>query len=90
MLRNSLFLLLFLSCANEMLKKSPDLSKNERFYYLDQDMIGQIFARDCTNKVKGRDCEKKPVFDLTKEWQYFSNGFILVPYKMVFPVPQGN
>lgn len=82
---------LLVSCSAQMLKKSPELAKNERFYWLDQNKAGVIYARDCRNRVGDRrDCKEKPIYDLIKEWQYFSNGFVLVPYKMIFPVSLGN
>lgn len=88
-LRISLLCLLF-SCANEMLKKSPPLAKNKKIYFLDQKILGRIYGRDCKNKRSSRECQENPSYDLLKEWSYFSNGFILVPYDLVFPVPRGN
>ena len=90
MLKNSLvliFLILIVNvgCASKMLKKSPELAKNQRFYHLDEKKMGRIFAIDCKNKIRDRECKQYPVFNLWDEWAYFSNGFVLVPYQLLFP-----
>lgn len=80
----SITLIIFASCS-QMTQKSPRLNWNEKFYWMRLDKPGFIYERDCQNRVGDRrDCEELET-NLIEEWSKFAPGFIVIPYKLVYP-----
>lgn len=87
-LRNRLALvfigLIFVSCGNQLIKQGPSRSKFESFYKLDE-VKPFIYKKTCKDiKKDPRDCVIVR-YDIVKEWDLFRGGFVLVPFKYVFP-----
>jgi len=77
---------LLVSCSMNLKKKSPPLAWNKKFYWMRMEKPGFIYERDCKNKKisKKRKCSEYE-YDLIKDWDKYSPGFIVIPFDLVFP-----
>lgn len=81
-----ILLMVLVSCAG-LTSQSPPRDKAHSFFELRPHDPNKVFKRVCSKQLgDDRKCHEQE-FDLSdpSEWEFFSNGFILIKYDSVFP-----
>lgn len=82
-MRNIILLSFLFGCGHNMLKQSPPLAPEEKFYQVDE-KVGVVFHRRC-EKLSGKDRKcTRTEYRITELWNVLYPSFILIRKDKVF------